>query len=79
MLTGVPGRDLGVLMDTDLRSRGVPLADLGVRLPLLLAPKLLTCLKTLQVVNSLPSDVSVKACKSTYLHSNCLLLESVPT
>ena len=49
-LTGVLGLDLGVLRETDLPSGGVPLTDLGVRPPLLLALRLLTCLKTLQTL-----------------------------
>ncbi len=46
--TGVLGRDLGVLTDSVFPVGGVPLTPLGVKLPLLLALKLLTCLKTLR-------------------------------
>ncbi len=53
MLTGVLGRDLGVLTDIVLARGDVPLLNLGVRLPLLLAFRLLTCLKTLQQVSNM--------------------------
>lgn len=50
-LTGVLGRDLGVLMLADLPSGGVPLLILGVKLPLLLSLLLLTGLRTLQCMS----------------------------
>jgi len=53
MLTGVLGRDLGVLTDNVLARGDVPLLNLGVKLPLLLAFRLLTCLKTLQQVSNM--------------------------
>lgn len=51
VLTGVLGRDLGVLADTVLAKGDAPLLSLGVKLPLPLALKLLTCLKTLHVLH----------------------------
>jgi len=53
VLTGVLGRDLGVLTDIVLARGDMPLLSLGVRLPLLLAFRLLTCLKTLQQVSNM--------------------------
>ena len=47
-LTGVLGRDLGVLAATTLFRGGVPLCPLGVELPLPLSLLLLTGLRTLQ-------------------------------
>jgi len=55
VLTGVLGRDLGVLTDIVLARGDMPLLNLGVRLPLLLAFRLLTGLKTLQQVHAMLS------------------------